>query len=208
MSAVMTAPGATAPVERKCKIEDVFDPSFIELIGLAPGNPHVRALILKLAGKMPGPECGTLAQIQDWVETNCEQKARPSPNRATRGAADDGISIRVQFSETESGRASYSVRRSGSDEFHLGAEDLLEIARAALDDGDGLDEIVDRVAAKVDEDAWDDCDPEMDDYGDYDYSDHDSDDINDSETNCSRTEIRDRVLAFLRERHPELAGEL
>ena len=47
---------SAAPVEKKCRIEEVFDSAFIELIRVVPRNPYVRALILKLTGKMPGAE--------------------------------------------------------------------------------------------------------------------------------------------------------
>jgi hypothetical protein len=208
MSEVMTLPAPAIPVERKCRIEEVFDQSFIELLALVPRNPYVRALILKLTGKIPGPECETFEQIKEWVETTCKKKARPSPNRASRRAADGGISINVEFSETEYGRACYSVRRSGSAEFCIGAEDLIEMVQAAIDDGENIDEVVNRVAEKIDEDAWNRCEPNMDDYGDYDYNDHEANDSGDSETSYSRNEIRNRVLEFVRERHPELAAEL
>lgn len=208
MSGVMTLPNPVIPVERKCRIEEVFDESFVALLRLVPRNPHVRALILKLTRKMPGPECETFEQLKEWVERTCEKRARPSQSRAARGAADDGISISVEFSETEYGRANYSVPRSGSEAFHVSAEDLLEMVQAAVDVGGGIDEVVERVAETIEDDAWNQCDPSMDDYGDYDYSEHDANDSGDSETSYSRTEIRNRVLAFVRERHPELAAEL
>ena len=208
MSEVMTLPAPAIPVERKCKIEEVFDQSFIELLRLVPRNPYVRALILKLTGKMPGQECETFEQIKEWVETNCKKKARPAPTQTTRGVPDDGIAISVEFSETEYGRADYSVRRSGSEEFRISAEDLIEMVQAAIDDGEGIDEVVEAIAEKIDDDAWNQCDPNMDDYGDYDYDEHDATDSGDSETEYSKSEIRNRVLAFVRERHPELAAEL
>jgi hypothetical protein len=208
MSEVMTEPAPAIPAGHRCRIEEVFDQSFIELIGMAPGNPHVRALILKLAGKMPGPDCGTFEQIREWVELNCKKRLRMRPDPASQGAPDDGISIPVEFSDTEYGRAHYSVRRSASDAFCVGAEDLLELVQAAIEDGGGIDQIVNAIAEKVDDDAWDQCDPGMDDSGDYEYSEHDSNDHGDSETSCSKNEIRTRVLAFVRERHPELSGEL
>jgi hypothetical protein len=207
MSEVTTLPNPVIPVERKCRIEEVFDQNFSELLRLVPRNPYVRALILKLTGKMPGPECVTFEQIKEWVETTCEKKARKSPNRASR-SADDGIAINVEFSETEYGRAHYSVQRSGSEAFHISAEDLTEMVQTAIDDGEGIDEIVDLIAEKIDEDAWNQCEPNLDDYGEYDYDDHEGNDYGDSETSYSKNEIRNRVLVFVRERHPELAAEL
>jgi hypothetical protein len=206
MSEVITPPEPLTPVERKCRIEEVFDPGFIELLQLAPQNPYLRALILKLTGKMPGEECGTFEQVQEWTESTCEKRARR--NGSTERGRHGGISIDVEFSETEYGRANYSVPRAGSAEFELGAEELLEIVRTAFDDGEGLDKIVERVAAKIDADAWEQCEPSMEDYGDYDYDNHDSADSGNSETNYSREQIRTRLLAFVRERHPELAAEL
>lgn len=206
MSAVLALPSRDSPRERKCKIEEVFDQNFIELIGMVPRNPYIRALILKLTGKMPGQECGTLEQIKDWVETNCEKRSRASfLNREVRR---DGISINVEFSETEYGRANYSVRRYGSESFSISAEDLIGMIQGALDDGEGIDRIVEVIAEKIDDDAWNQCDPSMDSYGDYDYDEHDANDSGDSETDYSKDTIRNAVLAFVRERHPELAAEL
>jgi hypothetical protein len=200
MSEVLTA--------RRCRFEDVFDANFIELVQLVPGNPYVRALILRFAGKLPGPDCATFEQIKEWVEVNCEKQPRATTSRTTRQNAEGGITIHVDFSETECGRASYSVRRYGSEDFQLGAEALMEIVREAIADGDGLDKIVEAVADKIDEDAWSECDPSMDDSGDHAYSDHESGDTDDSEVNFSRPELRRAVLTFVRERHPELAAEL
>jgi len=208
MSEVMTLPAPAVPVERKCKIEEVFDQNFIELLRLVPRNPYVRALILKLTGKMPGQECEMFEQVREWVETNCKKRARSALKQTTSGVPDDGIAISVEFSETEYGRARYSVRRSGSEAFHISAEDLIEMVQTAIDDGEDIDRVVEVVAEKIDEDAWDQCDPNMDDYGDYDYDDHEATDSGDTETDYSKSEIRNRVRDFVRERHPELAAEL
>ena len=208
MSEVMTAPEPVAPVTRKCVFEEVFDANFIELIEMAPRNPHVRALILKLTGKLPPLECATFEQLKDWVELNCEKRARPLPAKTGAHSREGGIVINVDFSETEYGRANYSVRRHGSESFRIGAEDLMEMVQTAIADGDGLDKVVEAVADKIDEDAWGECDPSLNDSGDHDYSDHEESETGDSATECSRSDIRAAVLAFVRERHPELAAEL
>ena len=206
MSDVMTAPPPT--VERKCQFEAMFDASFIELIRLVPKNPFVRALILKLIGQLPSPELETFDQLKDWIERNCTQRVRPMPNQNRRRSADGGISISVEFSETENGRADYSVSRSGNDEFRIGADDLIEIVQEVIEAGGGMDEVVDFIAGKIDDDAWNECDPEMDSYGDYNYSEHESSDSSDSETNYSRNDIRSAVRTFLQEQRPELMAEL
>ncbi|MCX6896005.1 MAG: hypothetical protein NTZ16_11010 [Verrucomicrobia bacterium] len=198
MSEVMTMPG-------KCRFEDVFDANFVELIRLVPCNPFVRALILKLTAKLPPADCETFEQLKEWVETNCEKRARAAVKRSS---GEDGISISVEFSETEYGRADYSVPRWGTEQFHVEADDLMEIVREAVESGGGIDEVVDMVAGKIDDDAWNQCEPDMDNYGDYDYSDHESNDSGDGATEYSRDHIRDAVLRFVRERHPELADEL
>ena len=100
MNGTTTLPNPVIPVERRCMIEEVFDQSFIELLRLVPRNPYIRALILKLTKKMPGPECETFEQVKEWVETNCEKRTRPTSSRSTR-VVDDGISINV---EPERGR--------------------------------------------------------------------------------------------------------
>ena len=203
----LTLPENTT-IQRQCRIEEAFDPGFIELLKLVPRNPHVRALILKFTGKMPGPECETFEQIKDWVEFNCRQCLRKPAGRPARDREADGIAINVDFSETEYGRADYSLPRSGSDEFRIGAGDLLAIIQETIADGDGLNELVDAIASQIDGDARNQCDPNMEDSGDYDYSDHEATDSDNGEIDYSREEIRNAVLRFVRERHPELAAEL
>ncbi|KAF0179593.1 MAG: hypothetical protein FD161_1210 [Limisphaerales bacterium] len=206
MSAVLTPPALAA---RKCLIGQVLGPQMLALLERVPRNPQVRALVLKLAGKLPPPECETFEQVKEWIETHCEPRkvARSSPPAARR-VVEEGIRLTVRFSDTEYGRADYSVRRHAREEFHLDADDLMELVRTAIENGDSLDEIVEAAARKIDDDAWELCDPSMDDTGDYDYSNHDVSDTQDCETTFDRGDLRRVILAFLRERHPELAAEL
>lgn len=205
MSDVMTAP---PPPERKCHFETLFDASCIELIRLAPRNPLVRALILKLTGQLPGPELETFEQLKDWIECHCTQRVRPMPNQNGRCSIAGGISINVEFSETEFGRASYSVPRWGSEEFRVGATDLLEIIEEVIEAGGSMDEVVDSIAGKIDDDGWNECEPSLDSYGDYTYTDEESSDSSDAETTYSRNDIRSAVRTFLQEQRPELLAEL
>lgn len=195
----------TAPV--KCKIEEVFDQSFIELLRLVPLNPYVRALVLKLTGKLPATECETFEQIQEWVELNCKKRIRTIQNRS-RNEAQDGIAINVEFSEREYGRADYSVSRSGSEPFHIGADELLQMVQEAIEEGEGMDGVIERITNEIEEDAWNECDPSMDDYDDYEYNEHEATDSGEGSIDYSKDQIRQAVLAFVRSRHPELAAEL
>ena len=207
MNAVMIEVGVpVVTVGRRCGIEEVFANPFIELLALAPKNPIVRGLILAQTGRMPAPDCGTFEQIREWVETTCDKKMRPF--NGTRAATDDGITIKVDFSETENGRAYYSVTRSGSTDFTLDAEELLTMVQATIAAGAGLEHLIKKVADQIEEDAWERCEPDLDDYGDYDYGDHDSNSTEDSEVEFSRVQLRDRLRIFLRERHPELLEAL
>jgi len=206
MSAVMDPPATAA---RKCLIGHLLGPQVLALLERVPGNPQVRALVLKLAGKLPPLECETFEQVRDWIETHCEPRKAAVPSRpAARRVVEEGIRLTVRFADTEYGRADYSVRRHSREEFHLGANDLLELVRTAVANGDSLDEIVEAAAQKVDDDAWEVCDPSMEDDGDYDYSNHDVSSTEDCETTFDRADLRRLILVFLRERHPELAAEL
>jgi len=199
-------PPAAPP--RKCLISHLLGPQVLALLERVPRNPQVRALVLKLAGKLPPPECETFVQVRDWIETHCEPRKAVSSRPAARRQVEEGIRLTVRFADTEYGRADYSVRRHAREEFHLDAEDLMELVRNALNNGDSLDEIVEAAARKIDDDAWELCDPSMDDTGDYDYTNHDVSSTEDSETTFDRADLRRVILAFLRERHPELAAEL
>jgi hypothetical protein len=192
-------------LERKCSIEEVFCPSFIELLRLVPRNPYVRALILKFTGKMPGTDCGTFDQLKDWVELNCVKRIRSPFNTGNSGA---GISVSVRFSETEYGRASYSVDRSSTENFEFGADDLLALIQEKIADGGGISEVLDAIADRIDDDAWDQCSPNLDNYGDYDYCDDEATSSDSREAKFSRESIRIAVLQFVQQRHPELAAEL
>ena len=205
MSAVLTEPEKPM-VANRCKIDEVFGGPFIELLTLAPKNPVVRGLILSQTRKLPGPECETFEQIKAWVETTCDRRLRP-PNGA-RAPSGEGIVIRVEFSETENGRAHYSVSRSGDDDFALDEDELLAFVREAIADRDGVDEVVEKIAQEIDDDAWDRCNPSLDNYGDYDYEEHESGDSTDAEIEFSRAQVRDRLIGFLRRNHPDLLEDL
>ena len=116
--------------------------------------------------------------------------------------------MRVEFSETEHGRAHYSVPRSGTDEFALDADELVDLVQKVIDAGGGLEGVIDDIATLIDDEAWNRCDPNLDSYGDYEYDEHDSGDAGNAAVEFSRTQVRDRLVGFLRERHPGLLEEL
>jgi hypothetical protein len=207
MNETLTLPPESVTVQRTCSLEDVFNASFIELLKLVPANPYVRALVLKFSGRMPPADCETFEELKDWVEFNCVKRIKPK-NYPARNSEEGGIVINVDFSESEYGRANYSVERSGSDSFRINADDLMEIIQTAIADGEGIGDIVETIAQKIDDDAWNECQPNLDNYGDYDYDEHNSNDSGNSSTDYSKEEIRNAVLRFVRERHPELAAEL
>jgi hypothetical protein len=85
---------------------------------------------------------------------------------------------------------------------------VVAIRQAAIADGGAISAVVEVIAGRIDDDAWDECDPNLDNYGDYEYDDHDSNGSDSSEVKFSREHIRNAVLRFVQEQHPELAGEL
>ena len=198
MTAVLEAP----PIERRCQIEEVFTTSFIELLRMAPRNAIIRGLVLSLTRKMPPEACHTYDQMKEWVEFNCDKRSRRV------GGTGDGVAMTVQFEDREFGRASYSVTRYGSETFHIEAGDIEDAAREAVEDGQRLDALVSTLASRIKEDAWEQCSPCMDDYGDYDYAEHDQEDAENREIEFSKPELRQRVIAFLQEHHPDLLEEL
>ena len=197
----------TTTVANRCKIEEVFASPFIELIGLAPRNPVVRGLILHQTGKLPGAERQTFEAIKEWVELTCTPRASHLTKSAPANG-DDAFSVKVEFSDTEYGRANYSVGRSTTDEFKLDGEEVLQIVQEVIDDGERLDKVVDKLAELIDSEAWDRCDPSLDDSGDYEYDNHDLSDTDNSAVEFSKTQVRERLLIFLRNRHPDLLEEL
>ena len=144
MNAVMTGPGEPA-VASRCRLDEVFAHPFIELIGLAPRNPVVRGLILAQTGRMPGTERETFEQIKEWVETTCAPCAGGGrPTNGGRAPSRNGIGITVEISETEYGRANYSVDRSGSKELAFDEDELLAIIQEVIADGKPLAAVIDQ----------------------------------------------------------------
>jgi hypothetical protein len=193
-------------MERRCEIDQVFARPFIELISLAPRNPVVRGLILAQTGRLPASDCDTFESVKQWVETTCERKVQPT--HIVRGAAGDGITVKVEFSETEYGRVHYSVPRSGTDEFALDADELLELVRKVINEGGSLDAVVEKIAELIHEDAWSRCEPDLEDAGDYAYEDFDSSGSENAEIEFASSQIQERLLAFLQLDHPELLEAL
>jgi hypothetical protein len=193
-----------APVAVRCRIEEVFTRSFIDLVAMAPQNCIVRGLILALTRKMPPEECQSFDQVKAWVEANCEKRF----GKVQHGA-NPAISIDVEFWDKESGRASYSVDRTGHDTFELDAMEVLEIAQDSVAEGRKLDAMVESLAAKITNDAWDRCSPCMDNEdSDYEYSDHDGQDIEKGRVRFARPALKAELLRFLGEHHPDLLEEL
>lgn len=49
----------------------------------------------------------------------------------------------------------------------------MELIRDAIADGGAISAVVDAVAERINDDARNQCDPNLDNYGDYEYSEHD-----------------------------------
>lgn len=201
------AEAPSVPV-RKCAITDVFDQYFVELLKLAPKNLHIHGVILRQTGQLPPLEIESYEALKDWVEINCDKPvAKVAPNRASR-RGNTAIEIDVDFSETEYGRARYSVSRSCTDTFPIDEDDLLETVTDAIDNDEDLDDIVRNIAEKINEDAYERCQPDLEHYGDYDYDDHDASDSDNSSTDFSASQIKQRVREWLRDNRPELLEQL
>ncbi len=203
MNALMTEPEPI--VERKCRIDEVFSASLIELICLAPRNPFVRAIILAQTGKMPGEECDSLERITQWVETTCEKRSAPRPRE--QSGQNMAIRLEIEFSETEYGRADYSVERAGCEDFDITQAELLEIVQEAIQEEGGMEQVMKSLIDKIDNEAWD-CSPDMDDNGEYSYSEHESSESGNRRIDYSKALLKERVLAYLRDNHHELAAQL
>lgn len=197
---------AVAPPVRKCRIEEAISGNLLELLRIAPLNPLVRGLVLSQTQNMPPDDCRDFDQLKDWIEINCDKRTfivSTRNQRARRGA----LSIRVDFSENEYGRANYTVRRSGSEQFVITSEELLPKVQDCIGDG-GFDALVELIREEINDNAWDRCDPCLDDYGDYDYGEHDCDDTGNSRVEFSDGEIRNQLNQYLRQHHPDLLDQL
>ncbi len=56
---------------------------------------------------------------------------------------------------------------------------------SAIDSGGGMDAVVEAVAERIEEDGWNQCEPDTEACGDYDYSEHDVSNTDDSDIEYS-----------------------
>ncbi len=185
----------------RCQLTEVFAGPFIELLTLAPKNPVVRSLILAQTQRLPGPECETFEQLKAWVETHCEKRLHPLVPRAVTEPA---FALALDFSETEYGRAHYSVARSGSAEFEVGTAELLALVETALAEQGGVEHVVTALAALIDDEAWTRCEPNLDDHGEYRYDDHDMNGAENAAVDYAPSQVRQRLTTYLQQQQPEL----
>lgn len=154
---------------KTCEIRDVLPPSVVELLGSAPHNDTVRAVILAHL-RQPIPEDKrTFEEIRDWIETTIPAPVKPQ----SRGWApvDTGapatpvnmISFAISGSETETGKIFYEVLRSGRANYQISERDFLRMAA----DSESMSDLVELVTDEISED-WTET-VELDSYGDFEY---------------------------------------
>jgi hypothetical protein len=186
----------------RCQLHEVFAGPFIELLTLAPKNPVVRSLILAQTQRLPDPTCVTFEQLKTWVETHCDK--RLVTHVAPTGSSATAFALKLDFSETEYGRAHYSVGRSGSADFEVTEAELLALVETAVAEAGGLEHVVTALTTLVDDEAWDRCEPDLDDHGEYSYDDHDMNGTENAAVDYSHTQVRNRLTTYLQQQHPEL----
>lgn len=135
---------AESPPPRKCVIEQMLPASVIELVKAAPTNDTVRSVLLAHL-KQPIPDgARDYAAIKAWIETNLEPPAKPAtPPRPQPRAV---INIPISGSETEIGTCRYTAHLSGSGDFPLREDALLEMAEDAGDFSDLVDRVRDHIS--------------------------------------------------------------
>jgi hypothetical protein len=86
--------------------------------------------------------------------------------------------------------------------------DLRAMVQRAIQAGKSLDEVSEHIAEQIHDYAWLQCNPQFEDYGPFNYNAHESTDSGNTKLNFSMTEIKDQLLIYLREHHPEFLGNL
>ena len=156
---------------------------------------------MKVIKQMPPDELDTFEKLKDWVEKNFFASAfpiTPAKNLGIRPPARPQPRIEIGFtaSETEVGRCSYSVDRSGAFNHEVTVSELTDWIAEGKDIGEILDEIEE--AARNDD--WD-----METDGDYSYDDHESQDSTNFifERNTSEERAIERIRSLLSQHAPE-----
>ncbi len=125
-----------------CKLTDWFDGGFITLMQDAPNNLVMRAHMMRVLKIDPSLELDTFEKLKQWVETTF-----PKPkNKRLRSLSPvevrppiqntGGVPIQFRLVAIESGRVSYSCKKSKRPEVQVTASLVREII-----ENDGIDSV-------------------------------------------------------------------
>jgi hypothetical protein len=132
----------------------------------------------------------TFDQIKAWLEAHCDKPQKSS-------SLCQGIAIAVEFSETEYGRADYTVQRSTRGQFDLEDADLRAMVQRAIQAGKALDEVIEHIAEQIHDYAWLQCNPQFEDYGPFNYNAHESTDSGNTKSAPAPTSRRKNSKGYL-----------
>ena len=185
-------------------VQNVFGPSTIELVRLAPLNEEVRAHIHSLI-LMPVPRCcKTFEQIMGWameawmVNNAHPLVTHPAPPRRNQPS----IEAEVAYEFIELGTCEYSCRSYGTSDYEVTQDEIGE----ALEELDSWDSFVNTIKGILIDKARENT-PETD-SDRYEYQRHEQTDSSDEETTVIDTRLGDRLAVFVREHFPDQAARL
>lgn len=154
---------------KKSQLADHFSGNFIGMIKSQPENPEVRGHMMLVLKVEPPRELSTFDQLKDWVEKTFESPQKPMRSNASGARPGPGVhdlEIKFDYSETELGRASYSIKKYATEIRSFTLQDLKEWQ----EEGKTMDQIAEAIQELAEQD--DDIDWEDDEDG-HDYSDLD-----------------------------------
>lgn len=199
--------------------------SLYAMVEASPNNPTVRAHIMAKCGEMPKDELDTAQKIIDWVECDLklpDKNAAVAVNHpdaidwaalegppATRGAPrtepPPAFVVETENTEVERGTCLYSVTEHTTSSVPITTARIEQL----IDPDEDLDmeEILDRLASDVDEDARNN--PTGHHYTDEETNNREPSDGDGMESDFSRATLKQQLIEYLRRTQtPELLRSL
>jgi hypothetical protein len=186
------------PVATGKLINKYFSPDFMRMFVAAPKNDMVRGWILKITKQLPAEDCETPEKLEEWLQSiQGKTETLPPPK-----GLEEGVSVDVSFTGSESGTCRYQCNTTGGDRFVFDADDLRTLVAEA--DGD-FDSLLEHAREQL-SDGVTDLEPDMssdEDGNDYDRYVPSGDNANWDDFDYSNNQLKENLIRWIRNNMPE-----
>lgn len=141
-------PAEPLPEGKKCLLEHVLPAQTIQLLGLSPKNPKVRAMVHKYILVALPTNLASLNSIRKWIETEIDETKLP--HRFSKAPVIQEFSCRCKVTQSDYGRCSYRMDEEGEDDYSISISGMDTI----LANNNDFNQVLHEVEENLKEDAY------------------------------------------------------